>query len=172
MFRRVLLASLAIVALGLSPASAQRYARDNSGVAPLERMLPQIRREYPGTFSDAEGPFPDERGNPHYHIKWLTPDGRVIWLDTDARTGRVLGVNGSGWRTQQYRSPGYNGRYNAPPPGWNGGRNWGNPGGWPDRGNGGNYRGGPPGGGPPGGHWGGPQGGGHWGGGNRGHHGH
>ena len=29
----------------------------------------------------------------HYHLKWMTPDGRIEWLDTDARTGRVLGAS-------------------------------------------------------------------------------
>ncbi len=63
---------------------------------PLERVLPHIRSAHPGTFSDVDGPFADPGGRLHYRIKWLTPDGRVIWLDTDARTGRVLGVN-HGW---------------------------------------------------------------------------
>jgi hypothetical protein len=139
MFRRVFLALLALAALGLGEASAQRYPRGpyDSQVVPLERVLPQIRRGYPGTFSDAEGPYPDEMGNPHYHIKWLTPDGRVLWLDTDARSGRVLGVNGSGWRNQ-FRGQ-YPGQFGVPPPryapvpsyppgwgrprGWNGGWN-------------------------------------------------
>jgi hypothetical protein len=165
MFRRIFIACLAFAALGLSEASAQRYARDPYGpqVVPLERVLPGIRRFYPGTFYDAEGPTFDEMGNPHYHIKWLTPEGRVIWLDTDARTGRVLGVNGSGWRAQQFHGgPVYGGggqpyrgapRYapppgSYPPPGWN---------------RGGNYHGGSF---PAGGHWngGGPHG--------ENHHGH
>ena len=55
---------------------------------PLDRLLPQIRRDHPGQFLDAEGA--NTGGNPHYHLKWLTPDGRVMWLDTDARTGRVV----------------------------------------------------------------------------------
>lgn len=118
MFRRVFLAFCAVLALGLSPAGAQgRYPRDPYGpdVQPLDRILPQLRNGYPGTFYDAEGPYPDEMGNPHYHIKWLTPRGQVIWLDTDARTGRVLRVQGSGWRGQVYRGP-YGGPV-APPPG-------------------------------------------------------
>lgn len=160
MFRRVFLAILIMTGVGLGEASAQRYPRDNNSqpantqAAPLERMLPQIRRDYPGTFYDAEGPFPDEMGNPHYHIKWLTPEGRVIWLDTDARSGRVLGVNGSGWRTQQpYREPPrYGGGppvYNAPPPNWNRNNGWSPPRGW--YGGNGNYHGQP-------GRWGGPRG--------------
>jgi hypothetical protein len=120
MFRRVFLAFYAFLVFGLSPALAQgRYAYDPYGpnVRPLDRILPQIRHGYPGTFYDAEGPYPDEFGNPHYHIKWMTPDGRVIWLDTDARTGRVLAVQGSGWRAQQFRG---GPRFGVPPPGWNG----------------------------------------------------
>jgi hypothetical protein len=60
------------------------------GVQPLDRLLPGIRRAHPGDFYDAEGPTYGPRGDPHYHLKWLTPDGRVIWYDTDARNGRVL----------------------------------------------------------------------------------
>jgi hypothetical protein len=41
-----------------------------------------------------QGPNMGPQGEPHYRLKWLTPDGRVLWLDTDARTGRVLGVEG------------------------------------------------------------------------------
>ncbi len=57
---------------------------------PLDRLLPGIRREHPGDFYDAEGPTYGPSGDPHYHLKWVTPDGRVIWYDTDARNGRVL----------------------------------------------------------------------------------
>ncbi|HTT84662.1 MAG TPA: hypothetical protein VMF67_14380 [Rhizomicrobium sp.] len=60
-------------------------------VQPLDRILPAIRSGRPGRFFDAEGPFPDPAGGWHYRIKWLTPEGRVLWLDADARTGRVLG---------------------------------------------------------------------------------
>jgi hypothetical protein len=56
---------------------------------PLDRLLPEIRRNVPGQFLDAESANQD--GNPRYHLKWLTPDGRVMWLDADARTGRVMG---------------------------------------------------------------------------------
>src|ERR1700750_2296146 len=69
---------------------------------PLDRLLPQIRRNVPGQFLDAEGAGP---GNSHYHLKWLTPDGRVMWLDTDARHGRVLGQSPGrdGFDTQRAR---------------------------------------------------------------------
>jgi hypothetical protein len=145
MFRRVLLAILSLAALSPVPASAQRYPRGpyDSQVMPLERVLPQVRRGYPGTFYDAEGPYPDEMGNPHYHIKWLTPEGRVIWLDTDARSGRVLSVNGSGWRNQsrgQYPGQYGGGPYGAPPPRYAPPRQSYPPPGW-DRGNGRNWNG-------------------------------
>ena len=52
---------------------------------------PEVRRSNPGEFYDAEGPTQGPGGSEHYHLKWMTPDGRIEWLDTDARTGRVLG---------------------------------------------------------------------------------
>ena len=62
------------------------------GVQPLDRILPGIRRDHPGEFYDADGPTRGPDGQEHYHLKWMTPDGRIEWLDTDARTGRVLGA--------------------------------------------------------------------------------
>jgi len=85
----IILAVLAIFLLGAPPAFAGR-----GGVQPLDRILSLLRAERGGTFYDAEGPFDDGNGNMHYRIKWLTPQGQLIWLDTDARTGRVLGVDG------------------------------------------------------------------------------
>jgi hypothetical protein len=89
------LALLAAAPIGV--ASAQPfgppppYYRDpRDGVQPLDRLLPGIRRAHPGDFYDAEGPTYGPEGDPHYHLKWMTPDGRIIWYDTDARSGRVL----------------------------------------------------------------------------------
>ena len=83
---------LALMAAGLSrPASAQFFRAP--GVQPLDRILPEVRRAYPGQFYDAEGPLPGTDGSPHYHLKWMTPDGRIEWLDTDARTGQVMGAS-------------------------------------------------------------------------------
>jgi hypothetical protein len=78
-----------LVSAAAPPALAQRsHGRDT--VQPLDRLLPEIRRQRPGDFYDAEGPTYGPDGDPHYHLKWMTPGGRVIWLDTDARNGRVL----------------------------------------------------------------------------------
>ena len=84
----IILASLGLLATG--PVAAQP-PRD-PGVLPLDRILPGIRRSHPGEFYDADGPTPGPDGQEHYHLKWMSPDGRIEWLDTDARTGRVLGA--------------------------------------------------------------------------------
>src|SRR5580698_7355107 len=82
---------VAALAIGLSgPALAQ--GRRAPGVQPLDRILPEVRRSHPGQFYDADGPTQGPGGLEHYHLKWMTPDGRIEWLDTDARTGRVLGA--------------------------------------------------------------------------------
>ena len=62
----------------------------HGGVQTLDRLLPGIRRSHPGELYDAEGPIFDPSGEPHDHLKWLTPAGGIIWLDVDARTGEVL----------------------------------------------------------------------------------
>jgi len=87
------LAFLGLAAAGsIGGAAAQPYGRhyDRGGIQPLDRLLPGIRRQHPGNFYDAEGPTYGPSGDPHYHLKWMTPDGRVIWYDADARSGRVL----------------------------------------------------------------------------------
>lgn len=78
-----------LAALAPAPAAAQP-GRHRDGIQPLDRLLPGIRRGHPGNFYDAEGPTYGPSGDPHYHLKWMTPDGRVIWYDADARSGRVL----------------------------------------------------------------------------------
>jgi hypothetical protein len=96
---RLFLCAVSALLLVSAPVSAQgRFVRPghHEEAVPLDRILPHIRSAHPGSFSDVDGPFADPAGRLHYRIKWLTPDGRVIWLDADARTGRVLGVN-HGW---------------------------------------------------------------------------
>jgi len=83
-------AAFFLFALMLLAAAAPAMAQRAQGVMPLDRILPEIRRTHPGQFYDADGPSPAPDGSPHYHLKWMTPDGRIEWLDTDARTGRVL----------------------------------------------------------------------------------
>jgi hypothetical protein len=102
-------------------------------VQPLDRILPTIRSSRPGRFYDAEGPFPDPAGGWHYRVKWLTPEGRVLWLDVDARTGRVIGpyrgyarmaYPPAGLRYYPFPGPRAPGRFGGWRPGaWRGG--WG-----------------------------------------------
>ena len=77
-----------LIALASPAFAADRQAE---GRPSFERILPEIRRHTPGTFYDAEGPFVGQDGQARYRIKWMTPDGRVIWFDADAHSGRVLG---------------------------------------------------------------------------------
>lgn len=94
----VLLVLCALFALVGGDALAQgRREHVRSGdVQALDQIISQVGRSHPGRFYDAEGPFPDGNGGFRYRIKWMTPEGRVIWLNTDARTGRVLGQERSG----------------------------------------------------------------------------
>ena len=87
----IFLIVLALLGALAAPATAQ--PQREPGVLPLDRILPGIRRDHPGQFFDADGPSPGPGGSMHYHLKWMTPDGRIEWLDTDARTGRVLGAS-------------------------------------------------------------------------------
>ena len=100
-------ALLLLLAPFLAPGTA---AAQPEGAQPLDRLLPQIRRDHPGQFLDAEGA--ETGGNPHYHLKWLTPDGRVMWLDTDARTGRVLRQSPG---RDNFDAPRYGGNRDSPP---------------------------------------------------------
>jgi hypothetical protein len=100
-------ALLLLLAPFLAPGAAHAQP---AGAQPLDRLLPQIRRDHPGQFLDAEGA--ETGGNPHYHLKWLTPDGRVMWLDTDARTGRVLRQSPG---RDNFDAPRYGGNRDSPP---------------------------------------------------------
>src|SRR5476651_2033922 len=87
-FFALLTAAVPVAAQPYGPPPDRYGPRD--GVQPLDRLLPGIRRAHPGDFYDADGPTYGPQGDPHYHLKWMTPEGRVIWYDTDARSGRVL----------------------------------------------------------------------------------
>lgn len=93
MFRRFCLVILLLLLAAAPPALAQGRPLPplGSSAQPLDRILPEIRNGRQGRFYDAEGPFPDGAGGWHYRIKWLTPEGHIVWLEADARTGRVIG---------------------------------------------------------------------------------
>lgn len=56
---------------------------------PLEEVLANVARTYPGHHLNVDGPFA-RNGRWIYRIKWLTPDGRVLIVFADAETGQVL----------------------------------------------------------------------------------
>jgi hypothetical protein len=130
------------------------YYRGDSETKPLDRILPQIRRSHPGQFYDAEGPFIGTDGQAHYRVKWMTPEGRVVWFDADARTGRVLSTE-SGRRGYEFTPEGRPREFGAYPEGprpggpgpgparnWGGGRNWDGGRNWGGRSWGGGFWGG------------------------------
>ena len=86
---RVVSCLFLLLALASPGFAADRQAE---GRPSFDRILPEIRRHTPGTFYDAEGPFIGQDGQARYRIKWMTPEGRIVWFDADARTGRVLGA--------------------------------------------------------------------------------
>jgi len=93
---RLILALFPLVLAIASPA----WARGT-----LDDILPQIRAQHPGRLSDAE-PWTDGGGNQHYRIKWMTPEGRIIYFDANARTGRYTGAagdEGNDWRDRRGR---------------------------------------------------------------------
>ncbi len=93
-----------VVLLLLAPFAAAGPASAQPAL-PLDRLLPEIRRTNPGQFLDAEGIT--RNGAPGYRLKWLTPDGRVIEREVDARTGRAMRDGGP---------PGFMRRPDGPPP--------------------------------------------------------
>ena len=74
--------------------AAPAFAADRQAVGrpSFDRILPEIRRHTPGTFYDAEGPFTGQDGQARYRIKWMTPEGRIVWFEVDAQRGRILGM--------------------------------------------------------------------------------
>lgn len=62
-------------------------------LAPLELVLGGIARRFPGHHLGVQGPS-KAGGRLVYRIKWLTPDGRVLIVFTDAESGEILDVRG------------------------------------------------------------------------------
>jgi uncharacterized membrane protein YkoI len=72
--------------------AAERNERRGDFV-PLERVLRQIERRYPGHQLSVNGPT-QTGGGYVYRIKWLTDGGAVLYIIADAQTGAILSVNG------------------------------------------------------------------------------
>ncbi|KIL97645.1 putative membrane protein [Paramagnetospirillum magnetotacticum MS-1] len=59
-------------------------------ILPLDRILEQVDRDYPGDLIEAE--LEEKHGRPVYEIKRLTRDGRLLKLYYDAADGTRLKV--------------------------------------------------------------------------------
>jgi hypothetical protein len=82
---------MVLVAGASLPAEAQppfpRRGMEGGGVS-LDMIVASIRARFPGQLSDVQA------FGPRYRIRWLTPDGRILLIDADARTGQIIGVQG------------------------------------------------------------------------------
>ncbi|ARJ66704.1 hypothetical protein WV31_14005 [Magnetospirillum sp. ME-1] len=67
-----------------------RRAVQAGEILPLERILEQVDRDYPGELIEAE--LEDKHGRRVYEIKRLTRDGRLLKLYYDAADGTRLKV--------------------------------------------------------------------------------
>jgi uncharacterized membrane protein YkoI len=94
---RLLLCTAVLAALATAPAAARDGGHDHdraraavqAGEAlPLPELLLRLQRDRPGRVLEIEL----ERDGPRllYEVKWLQPDGQVLRLDVDARSGDVL----------------------------------------------------------------------------------
>lgn len=67
---------------------ARRLVREGA-IMPLERLLPAVRAQAPGELLEIE--LEDEGGRLVYEVEVIGPDGRVVELLFDARSGEFLG---------------------------------------------------------------------------------
>jgi hypothetical protein len=93
---RTLLAALVAAGLTASPALADR-PRDQDRAFEATRHgrsmpLPQIERRVMPFMGGADYLGPEFMGQT-YRLKFMR-DGRVIWIDVDAATGRIIGKSG------------------------------------------------------------------------------
>lgn len=95
MKRTAVMGALALLLLGGPAAAFEEQDRAREGVRsgeiqPFSQIKKDIERQFNGRMLDAQLSGNGES----YNIKMLTPEGDVLVIETDARTGRVLGVKG------------------------------------------------------------------------------
>jgi uncharacterized membrane protein YkoI len=56
----------------------------------LDELLPAIRDQLGGDLVKSEG-VGERNGRPVYLLRWRTGDGRLVFIEVDGETGRVLG---------------------------------------------------------------------------------
>lgn len=94
--RKLIFALMAALVLGLAlPANAADHNRARDAVRqqqirPLGEVLAAVQSRYPGRVMDVQL----DSGRWVYSVKLLSPDGRVQVISVDARTARILNVQG------------------------------------------------------------------------------
>ena len=96
--------ALAVLAVLVPPAPGARAADDAARAreavregryVPLASLLDWIEARYHGRVIEVE--LEEDDGEPPtYEIEWLTPQGRVVEFEFDARTGELLEREGRG----------------------------------------------------------------------------
>ena len=94
LFRTLALALTGAAVLTATPALAQRAPRDQDRAYSATQHgrsmpLPQIERKVMPFMGGADYLGPEFNGDT-YRLKFMR-DGRVIWVDVDAQTGRIIG---------------------------------------------------------------------------------
>lgn len=95
LMRIVMVLLLVTTVCGTAAAGDQDDARDavRSGRSlPLGAIVNQVKRSQPGRLLDAD--LSDRGGRLVYRLRWMTPNGNVLNMTVDARSGRVLSVKG------------------------------------------------------------------------------
>lgn len=72
-------------------AAEARAAVARGAILPLSVILPELEQRFSARLLDAE--IDDDDGQVIYEIEMLTTDGRVIELEVDARTARILDMD-------------------------------------------------------------------------------
>lgn len=113
---RSLLAGLALVlaaalmpAIGVQPPlvvdhERARAARARGEVLPLAQVLSRVELDFGGRVIEVE--LERDDGELLYELKLLLPDGRLIELEFDARTGELVKLEGTRLETVFRRRPG------------------------------------------------------------------
>lgn len=79
---------------GLPDHDRARAALQRGEVLPLRDIIDKAEQAFPGKMLEVE--LEDEDGRIVYDIEILSPDGRLIELLYDARTGTLLSAKGAG----------------------------------------------------------------------------
>jgi uncharacterized membrane protein YkoI len=92
---RIAMVLLVAMTLSVGAAADHDAARDavrDGRAQPLGAIVSQVQRRQPGRLLDAD--LNERGGRLVYRLRWMTPNGNVLNMIVDARSGRVLSVKG------------------------------------------------------------------------------